>query len=1028
MKTSKFLTFASVAAVLASCSSEELVGTQHEVQEGARPMTKVELAFDETATRAEYLGKEDANGNIRWQWYFSDGDKMGALLMDEWDKKGCGDSHYSMIDYVHTNYPFVRETVDGVTSWNTPADAAVCEGNYFFYFPYDKKFTHRGLVGWSVNPYQKNYDPETDEYFQMQSIKDNQKWLGYKFIPCTDEGVNKVNFDFVPLFATPKFKFANHTGIKLKVNTMTIRISTNKSNDKVDLGGREDNLGLMATTMVLTPKTRGFDAVNGLGWDKKSFEQHTADMWSHAQSFMNDNKEYGVEGSETPSLMPTAANGTSLEYNAKKGDVYGLMWNTDMNTRPTYEYTIDFGPKHFVDPGDHIVGRLVMPGGAYLYGEDQTFEALIHVEKVTSGNGNGEGAIVRIDLGKPQTQGGTNTSAWDDVASGAAEKFLKPGLTPIFQSTIDAGALQSYAITDFKVSSSERLEWIIDNASKTGAYDLGITTIGKRVRLEPSIYDKLCKNPQLRLRINGTIVLPKEVSPDAINKLYFNDPKIHTDLIIEGKQVKKVVKYANPTKPDRDIVDNVLDNCAIRVEAGATLDTKSNNVKIDATKIYNFGTINAADMEVAKLIKNEGIINCGNVTGDAEIQNENGARFDASNVAVDTIDNNGGFTATGDVEAKTVDNSGTFKANNVKAEVTNSGTFTVANTVTGNVDNTGTASMAKVVGNVKNHAGATLTVGDVTGTLTNNGSATLTGGDIHDLYSNGTITVTGNTTVSGVNDKDAKITVKAGVTVSVRAEDDDLLQNIGTIEVYGDLKNNIQNSGTVYVIDDANVIVKGNVVLEDGRIRGVVGMILPQGIIDVSTANPDAPAQQAKDQVTEAGKCNYFRYNVNGEKTAVAIEASLKTRISETNYKVNPVIVVWGTNVIDGTVSAGEFTGKLTAANVQRVIIENNLLMKGECKFAQLNNTYTAWDANENSAEQAIWVKCTTWTFQNGSELDVPAPETSIFVSSNSEVKINNRVELTPATVYGSGEITNDGSNTKIGWTAGTGWTGTWYN
>lgn len=135
----------------------------------------------------------------------------------------------------------------------------------------------------------------------MQSIKDNQKWLGYKFVEATDEGVNKIGFDFVPLFATPGFKIANMTGMKLKVTKMVIRTNSNQSNDNIDLTGTSR---LMATTMMLAPKTGNFDAINKT-WENKDFSEHTRDMWLHAQRYIGENGQ--SEDEKSIRLMQTEA-------------------------------------------------------------------------------------------------------------------------------------------------------------------------------------------------------------------------------------------------------------------------------------------------------------------------------------------------------------------------------------------------------------------------------------------------------------------------------------------------------------------------------------------------------------------------------------------------------------------------------------------------------------------------------------------------------------------------------------------------
>lgn len=784
MKTSRFLSTMAITALLAACSNEDFLNEQAPVVvDGNRPTAKVALAFDEANTRLEY-----DKGGEGWQWYFADGDKIGALLMDTWDEVADGIDHYTFTDYVHTNYPFVRTTKDGVTTWNTPEDAAVCEGNYFFYFPYDKKFTHRGLVGWSVNPVQKNYDPATGKYFQMQSIKDNQKWLGYKFIEATDEGVNKIGFDFVPLFATPAFKIANMTGMKLKVTRMVVRTNSNSDNDGIDLDGTSH---LMATTMMLAPKTAKFDKVNK-SWESMNFTEHTRDMWLRAQRYI------GVDGT-TPEekIDPRKADGSSLLIDPST-TVHGLsseFWKTDMEIAPTYEYEVQFGNEYIVEGGDYAVGRIVMPGGVYNHNMPETFEVLIFVEKVTSGNGNGEQMVARIDMGRPQTQGGIDGSAWDDVVSDAAHKFLKPGATQVFQANLDAAALQSYSISDFKISSTERLEWILAQAnSETGVKDVTLKTIGKRVELSKAAYDMLKAKPNIRLHINGYITLPAGLPANAINKLYFHYPTsdpttAKTILNIESKQVKAEEKLANYVDPSSPYTFDVLENCEIIVAEGGELDTKTNDITIKS-KVTNAGTVNAADVE-------------GTI--------ENSGDFTADNV--DGLVNN---TATGNYTVKVLQ----------KQKVTNAGTATIANADdellnNGTMTLTGTLYKKKVINNeVMNIAGnsefayenAAMTEDEQAlnnhGTLNINANAIATGMQRR-FYNDGTVIIAEGKTVNFSyirNYLGGKITVKDNAIMitkqntlgSVVNEIESTIENAGTVH-------NVNNNGFIKVLDEVSV-------------------------------------------------------------------------------------------------------------------------------------------------------------------------------------------------------------------------------
>lgn len=142
MKKNKMLMSASaLAMVFAACSNEFDVQNLPDSNLANRPLAgKVVVTptvVGDADTRADW-----ANGG--WEWTAND--RFGAMLMDDWNQTNEGNTSiadYTFTDYIHTNYPF--STTDGIT-WSTPEDAALCEGNYFFVYPYDKTYKMRGHV------------------------------------------------------------------------------------------------------------------------------------------------------------------------------------------------------------------------------------------------------------------------------------------------------------------------------------------------------------------------------------------------------------------------------------------------------------------------------------------------------------------------------------------------------------------------------------------------------------------------------------------------------------------------------------------------------------------------------------------------------------------------------------------------------------------------------------------------------------------------------------------------------------------
>ena len=815
MKTGKLFAGVALATLSAACTNEVMQLEPQAPEAGNRPMVNVELSFEEDAvqmgngeTRLEF----DKVAGQGYQWLFAEGDRIGGLLMDTWNGGSCGIDNFELVNYVHTNYAFIRQTgEDGKAKWVTPENAPVCEGNYFFYFPYNDNFAHRGYVGWDVNPVQKQYN-EAGELFQMQAVKDNQKWIGYKFVSDKLEGkVNKIDFDFVPVFAMPAFHFENMTGQELTVNKLVIRSTSNGSYDnqgdyydddfnRVNPSGTHE---LMATTMALTPAARGFSEVNK-GWEKLSFGQKTAEMWKKAQSYTYNSDE------EEQYKWPVQAGGDELSWDIKGLELFPLNENhtaASIRQAPTYEYVADFtgvegGYK--VQAGEHIQALLTMPGGLYAYGNTQTFEAYVYVTSKV-----GDNYVARIDLGRAQTQGATNTSWYDDIVSGAANKFLKPGMTTKYKANIDATALQSYAITDAKPTSTDDLLWILNEAEGDGIYDLDVTTSGSRVELNDSVVTLLKKKPYIRLRVNGEITITAEDST-AINLLYFTNYHMNTKLNIVNKQVRKPQNIVDPTTGLAEEAKWLgTPGSTINVKKGAEL--KAEEITIVAREFNNQGTAVTSNIFAYDVI-NSGKLTAGNIKGDVT----NSGELKAGDIE-GYVENSGKLTAgdiTGDVK-----NSGELKAGDIKGNVSNSGTLE-AKDVEYNVSNLGKLTVNNVKGSVVNgdvdHKAAEASVASVTGTVTNHyGTITLRGSEYKAEVTNEATMNIEKATLYADLVNSGTLNLNKDVTVGTADAEADAT-NTGTINIAGGkvfnvIGRNTNTGGTINVGVSAKMISKKNI-------------------------------------------------------------------------------------------------------------------------------------------------------------------------------------------------------------------------
>ncbi len=854
MRNFKFFASMALVALASACTNDDLQMDAPVTPGQDRPTTNFVIDLDEAIAQTRAAYGQGADGSYKWQ--FEDGDKLGAMLMDEWDGLGENISNFHITDYAQTNYPFTR---DASGRWSAHEDLNTLAGNYFFYFPYAPVNNARGHFGFSVNPVQPQYN-ENGDPFPYQPVVDNQKYVGYSFVPVND-GVSELKLvpNLVPVFAQPTFQFVNKTGAELIVHKVAIRVTEDGSRLGKDSDDeiandvyRKDMNELLATTMALTPAKRGFERVRGQWLNtKESFDKEQELMWEHVISYTDG-------AADEKYIWPKGVSGQEMDWVANKRPFYALSeeYKNTYLQAPAYEYVADFtgvtgGYK--VKPFNRIQALLVMPAGYYYAA---SMEALIYVSPVGAED---DDYVVRVPLN-------TDSYVSDDVASIAGHNFLRPGKITKFLAEFDAAGMQSYDITKAQITSSEDLMWLIQQAEKhVGDYNMVVSTSGKRVVLTKEIEDRLNALPNLHLYVNGKITIAADASSNAINKLHFSNngnlAKVRTHLTILNKQVAT-----------KDIF-----NCdAIIVKKEGALITDKN---VTADKVENAGEIKANVLTAE--VYNTGIINATTIVGD--------------------VDNNKGTVKVARDITGDVANSGVLEASNIFGYAQNSGTLTVTGKVTEDVQNRGTATINTVEGFLTNNIGATATV-NTTAEFNNYGKLNLKGSNtiIAAGYNEGSIDIKGAYTVEslinkGSVDVNADVTVlatggvienvKGTITVNatVYAKEDGIVNNYtgAVINVNGKLAEEVKNSGEIFVKGNGKVIVNGNLNQD------------VKGIIDVTEATgAEADAQKAMDYVTdEAG--NAFRYVVKESANSSELKAALLARISSNNFTTNDIIVLF---------------------------------------------------------------------------------------------------------------------------------------
>ena len=956
MKQFKF--FASLAMVaLAACTNDglELQPTVQKPGQG-RPEADFVISVNENLpqTRAEFGQGGDGTG---YGWIFQPGDKIGAMLMDEWDGLGESITNFDITDYAQTNYPIIR---DENGRWSAHQDLNALAGNYFFYFPYEPINNARGHFGFSVNPNQPQYNND-GELFAYQPVVDNQKYLAYDFVPVkpVDGEPTKVDLNFVPLFATPTFQFINKTAVDLIVHKVAIRTTIDKT-----AGIYNKNVNdLIATTMALVPFTAGFEDVRGQ-WTNKAdnYDKERSLMWSNAIRY--------TDGVDAPEATENEEYVWPKRLNVECGDKLDT-YKWDPAGRPfypisknykdtylqqaTYEYVADYTgvtDKYIVKPFNKIQSLLVMPAGYY---NVEAMEALVYVSPATAPEDN---YVVRIPLL-------TENYVSDDVTAIAGHKYLAPGKITKFFAEFDAAGMQSYDITKFQITSSEDLKWIVEQAKDhTGDYNLVVNTSGSRVVLTKEIEEILNSIPQVHLFVNGNITIASDASSNAINKLHFTNDNVTTNLTVLNEQIA--------TK-------DILNCCNITVKKGGAILNEKHCVKATG-RINNSGKIITPELATnvfnnyveATITVNSYAYSKDGVKRTLQINNENGAKLNAKQVIgnvknageaeieqilVNPLTNKGG----------NIDNSGTATVNVIYTKATNSGLLNINSSVN-TLENTGTTNIKGAISNTATNSGTINVIDKTTFAKVDNAKTGTI--NVNDVLTEQT-TLTNNGTIN--------------VTAEILVPGQGKVNNAGTINVEGKLKENVYSKGLINVIGDGIVIA--NCIPNEEA-----------GIIDVTNANNKDAAHAAKSNSSDM----YFRYTVNVETGEKLTAYELKPRISAENYTNNPIILVWD----DKSPAKYEGGTKVVAdANITDVIINRELLLNGNTGFEDAVNVAINKQVTVGNGAEVAGFNCGKAT-----------------VTISSVLKVNNHGKLTGDAKYtGSGIIEMLGANSTMSWTKATG-------
>lgn len=741
--------------------------------------------------------------------------------------------------------------------------ATLLEGNYFAMHPSNEKITNRKDVWHYINPVQGF--SKDGEFYKL--AMDNQFWLGYTPIYRDEDRTGEMT---LPLSMQPVM-----TVLKLNIGN---KGSTDVIIDKIVF---KDGQGRALPTIAYVKPTLVDEWRKTVDVENPKTADGCGDLTCNDQAL---DSEYSRELTWPGTSTGRATARSIVKYATPANHIpYGLE-----DTNVAYEYIFNFDEAsdlggHFlkgnVDNGEYVTVYFPLPHNLgdivlepVIYGRiydkpNNTWKyGILRKGDFTSDNGSRVFTLDQAHLGKLQPYAQEVTAAFDEMG---------------FE-----------AINDVRIESTEDLMRYLKGLETS-------YTSHEKVTITTKVYG------------NGLVINDEVISYlDEMNSK--NDCFITldfkalntTDATVMLDTEKESMKYFNFGNGTINFVVN---------KGIHSLEKVNQNLKslaVEENAIFNV----KADAKIANT-ENNGILN---VAAKIEGNVENHKTIELQNTLLNSANIDGIFTnenianVVGTVTVKTLINKNTCVNCGVDKAVltiTNAGTLDVQDlTNDDKIVNNGILNAEKLMNN---------------GTIESNATS-----NISTLTNKGTIEVNaGVTTLTEDNSNEGTINVAAGAKLSVKDGNTLANQEAGVINVKGDLMENIQNSGIIYVIGDGHVGVNG--VVADSA----------HGIIDISAANNGASSRVAKDVVTgKAG--NYFRYTVK-QTIAADLKNTLAALISDNNYGKNPVILVWNA---DSPATFGNTSnqGLVNAGKVERVIIERELTLIGTVTFNDLNNSCNA--------------------------------------------------------------------------------------
>ena len=750
MKTRHLLTAIALPALFAACTNEELLEqtTPGNVSLDDRQMVNVPAVNLNLGEQIDTRLSMDGNKYI-WE----STDLLGACLMDEITPNyhlpnTIWSQWFTLKDYIQTNYKFAYNEQTGLFENN----ALMCEGNYFFYYPYDETMNTREAFEQELEAEQKLEANADGTLNYRKTVLDNQVFLGHSAIYGDREDHDELNVSMKGVFAYPAFRIAYSSPQPVTIEKVAFKIVDN------------------------TASSTGTN----------------------------------VEGTVTPFNTTLKVDPTSATFNAQNpyvladGAEYYKM--IDKTTAEQISVTMPDNAACTLSSGKTIQGYVVIPAGVYdADNSSADYKSLWMYVYTNKG-------IVKTYLNVKNEEQEASGAPSDNVWTKGAYVDFQPDNGMLIDMGFSYEAIS--APKEFTVSNTEDFELLLGwQKDQTVPTTVEATIVGEDVELSKAIYDILNNNKNLTLELtsdaDATVTIPADAPANALDRVNI---KAGGKLNIVNKAaltVENDFKNAQSLTNESTITlaGNSYDFKATSVTNEGTINFQAADGKVMAVAMENshpFTNTNKGTITVATNVNITagGITNNGAMTINEDVTLD-GKIINGANQSKDGVLNVNGAWAT---KWATTANYGIINvATTGSITVPNTSTFInnenlIYNPLTGALEFEGMINNSGVINGVTNNGtiemvvkSARLTTDDAsTGEINNTiGSESLTAGTAETIYCEVTnaIEVKDLETLVKTTKADRldisgeiKMTTKTG-----DLEDTDLSVTVDAVRVIGDL-------------------------------------------------------------------------------------------------------------------------------------------------------------------------------------------------------------------------------------------------